>query len=70
MRLAIRLVAGAWCLVAIFLGLAYNSTLITYVIKPNNAPLINSVHDVVDNPEVHVLVEKNLGTDVLFSVIS
>ena len=68
-RLAIRLVVGAWCLVALFLGQAYNSTLITYVIAHNAQPLINSIHDIANNPNIHVLVEKGWAMDILFGVM-
>ena len=67
-RLVIRLGAGAWCLVALVLGLAYNSTLITYVISPNNPPLVNSIKDVARNPKIRVLVEKGWGVDIFLSV--
>ena len=67
-RLPIRLVAGIWCLAAFVLSQAYNSTLITYVIAPNNPPLINSVLDIVNNPNIHLVVEKNMGLDVVISV--
>ena len=66
--LAIRLAAGAWCLVALVLGLAYSSTLITYVISPNNPPLVNSIKDVARNPKIRVLVEKGWGVDIFLSV--
>nr|CAH0101150.1 unnamed protein product [Daphnia galeata] len=66
-RLPIRLVAGIWCLAAFVLSQAYNSTLITYVIAPNNPPLINSVLDIVNNPNIHLVVEKNMGLDVVIS---
>jgi hypothetical protein len=61
-------VAGIWCLAAFVLSQAYNSTLITYVIAPNNRPLINSVLDIVNDPKIHLVVEKNMGLDVVISV--
>ncbi|XP_046648885.1 ionotropic receptor 93a-like [Daphnia pulicaria] len=67
MRLPIRLVAGIWCLAAFVLSQAYNSTLITYVIAPNNPPLINSVMDIISNPNIRLIVEKNMGLDVVIS---
>lgn len=69
-KLAIRLVVGAWCLAAFVLGQAYNSTFVTYVIAPIAQPLINSVHDIVNDPNIRVIVEKGRGMDVFFSVIS
>ncbi|KZS12141.1 Uncharacterized protein APZ42_022949 [Daphnia magna] len=69
-RKAIRVLAAIWCLAAFVLSQAYNSTLITYVIAPNENPLINSVLDIVNNPNIHLLVEKNMGMDVVISVIT
>ncbi len=69
-KLAIRLVVGAWCLAAFVLGQAYNSTFVTYVIAPVAQPLINSVHDIVNDPNIRVVVRKDRGMDVFFSVIS
>ncbi|XP_057374282.2 ionotropic receptor 93a-like [Daphnia carinata] len=66
-RRAIRVVAAIWCLAAFVLSQAYNSTLITYVIAPNDSPLINSVLDIVNNPSIHFLVEKNMGMDVVIT---
>lgn len=64
------MLAAIWCLAAFVLSQAYNSTLITYVIAPNENPLINSVLDIVNNPNIHLLVEKNMGMDVVISVIT
>jgi hypothetical protein len=67
-RLPFRLVAGVWTLAAFIFVQAYTSTLFTYVVAPVNHPLINSLYDIADNPEIHLLV-KNEGTpDRYFTV--
>lgn len=60
--------AGAWSLAAFVLSQAYTSTLITFVISPNQRPLINSINDLVANPHIRLLVERNAGFDVILSV--
>ncbi|EFX82128.1 hypothetical protein DAPPUDRAFT_241227 [Daphnia pulex] len=60
-RLPFRLVAGVWTLAAFIFVQAYTSTLFTYVVAPVNHPLIDSLYDIADNPEIHLLV-KNEGT--------
>lgn len=60
--------AGVWCLAAFVLSQAYMSTLFTYVISPNQRPLVNSINDVVASPNIRLLVEKNVAFDVMFSV--
>ncbi|XP_046641006.1 ionotropic receptor 93a-like [Daphnia pulicaria] len=60
-RLPFRLVAGVWTLAAFIFVQAYTSTLFTYVVAPVNHPLIDSMYDIADNPEIHLLV-KNEGT--------
>jgi hypothetical protein len=66
--LPFRLVAGVWTLAAFIFVQAYTSTLFTYVVAPVNHPLIDSLYDIADNPEIHLLV-KNEGTpDRYFTV--
>nr|CAH0104494.1 unnamed protein product [Daphnia galeata] len=55
-RLPIRLVAGVWCVASFIFVQAYNSTLFTYVVTPVRHPLINSIYDIFENPEINLLV--------------
>jgi hypothetical protein len=57
-RLPYRLVAGVWTLAAFIFVQAYTSTLFTYVVTPISEPLINSVYDVVDNPDIKLIVRE------------
>ena len=66
--IASRILAGAWCLAAFVLVQAYTSTLITYIIVPHTQPLIESVYDIANNPDIKILLEKDRGLDLLFSV--
>jgi hypothetical protein len=65
----IRLVVGAWCLLTLVLLNVYNGILISYVTATRQArPLINSVDDVLYDPNILLVLTKGLGADVVFSV--
>ena len=65
-----RFLIGAWCLAAAILVNSYSSVLITYVLAPNNPPLINSVYDLVQTDYIKLVVDKGRGLDVVISVCS
>ena len=65
-----RFLIGAWCLAAAVLVNSYSSVLITYVLAPNNPPLINSVYDLVQTDYIKLVVDKGRGLDVVISVCS
>lgn len=60
-----RLVAAGWTLAAFVLVQAYTSILFTYVIAPNNSPLINSIYDVADTSDLQLFVKKGGTMDTL-----
>ena len=65
----IRLVVGAWCLLTLVLLNVYNGILISYVTATRQArPLINSVDDVIADPNILLVLNRGLGADVVFSV--
>jgi hypothetical protein len=66
-RIPYRLVAGVWTLGAFFFVQAYTSTLFTYVVTPNNRPLIDSVYDVINNGDVNLLVRESGFMNILIS---
>nr|CAH0101813.1 unnamed protein product [Daphnia galeata] len=53
--LPFRLVAGVWTLAAFIFVQAYTSTLFTYVVAPVNPPLINSIYDIAESPDINLL---------------
>lgn len=67
-RLSFRMVAGVWTLAAFFFVQTYNSTLITYIITPVNVPLMSTVQDIVENPDIYVFIKKAGVSDTLLSV--
>jgi hypothetical protein len=62
------MVAGVWTLAAFFFVQTYNSTLITYIITPVNDPLISTVQDIVENPNINVFIKMAGVADTLLSV--
>lgn len=62
------MVAGVWTLAAFFFVQTYNSTLITYIITPVNVPLMSTVQDIVENPDIYVFIKKAGVSDTLLSV--
>ena len=63
-----RIVAGVWCLATFVLVQAYTSLLITYIIAPNNSPLIESVHDLTKTSDIKLIIDIRSGFDDMISV--
>lgn len=54
---------AAWCLFCIVIVYGYSSTLISYLLSPPPLePLVRTVQDLVDKPNVHLVTEEGLGT--------
>jgi hypothetical protein len=67
--LAIRLVAGSWCLLAFVFVTAYQSVLISYILAPGmEPPIVDSFSDLVNKTDVRLLVEKGLSIDSMLTV--
>jgi Ligand-gated ion channel len=66
----IRLVAGAWCLVAFVLVNSYSSTLISFVSASNTKPFIKSINDIPEKPGAHLVIERGKSAEVIFSVLN
>jgi hypothetical protein len=63
-RLAIRLVAGSWCILAFVLVTAYQSVLISYILAPGmEPPIVDSFADLANKTNVRLLVEKGWSID-------
>jgi len=68
-RLALRLVAGALCILAFVLVTAYQSVLISFILAPGmQPPIISSVTDLAKKPDVHLVVDKGMAIDVFLTV--
>ncbi|XP_059352537.1 uncharacterized protein LOC130700516 [Daphnia carinata] len=67
-KLAVRVLAAAWCLAAAVLVNSYSSVLITYILAPNNPPLVTSAYDLAQKDDVHLIVDKGRGVDIFITV--
>ena len=63
-KLAVRFLAGAWCLTCFVLVTAYSSVLISFVTSPNYKPLVNSIYDLPKDTRIKMTVNKGLYPDV------
>ena len=68
--LKIRLVASAWCLASFILGTYYSADLISYITVPTITPLIKSIRDLPERPDVHLVIDKGINLDAILSVIN
>ena len=57
-RLPLRMVAGAWCLIAVVIFYAYNSTLISYISLPIYDPIINNWEELAASKTLRVAAPK------------
>ncbi len=70
-RLAIRLIAGSWCLFAFVFVTAYQSVLISYILAPGmEPPIVDSFADLANKTDIHLLVEKGLSVDWMLTVLN
>ena len=68
-RLALRLIAGSWCILAFVLVTAYQSVLISYIVTPvMQSPLANSIAELANNKDAQVVVEKGFVADTSITV--
>ena len=69
--MAVRLIAGAWCLAAFVLVPAYSGTLTSFLTSPIARPIVDSYHDIPDrviSAGKKVAVEGGLGVDKQFQL--
>lgn len=63
-----RLVAGAWCLAAFVLVQAYSGTLTSFILSPNQSPVISSIWD-IPSAKLKISTYRGLGFDVLITKV-
>ena len=66
--LKMRLVGGAWCLVAFVLVTAYSSVLTSFITAPHSLPLVETAEDVAQKPNVNPVTMKSYGADNIITV--
>lgn len=67
-RLAVRFLAGSWCLVCFFLVQSYCSTLTSHLTSSNQKPIANSIHQLASLPDISIAVDKGLGLNYVLMV--
>ena len=67
-RISFRIAVGVWLIAAFILVQAYTSVLFTYVMAPVTSPLINSFSDIVNNPNINVLLKRGGTIQSFFKV--
>ncbi len=65
---AVILFVASWCLAALVLINSYSSTLIIYVIAHESLTLIRKIYDIVNHPQVNVIVMKGHQLENFFMV--
>jgi hypothetical protein len=62
------MVAAVWCLAAFVLVTGYNSLLISYVTSPIAETIIQSIKDLGNTSDIHIVVDAGMGIDYILSV--
>lgn len=66
--LTIRIVAGTWCVGCFFLVQIYSSTLTSHLMESNQKPIVNSVQELVNHPDVQLTADRGMAADILLVV--
>ena len=66
--MSIRLVFGTVGLATFVLHNYYTSDLTSFMTAPNNQPLIKSIYELSDRPDIRLVLDKNLFLESLFTV--
>jgi ionotropic glutamate receptor len=64
----VLLLAGAWGLAVFLLTNYYTTLLISFVAAPNHHPLIQSIFDLRNRPDLRLVTDKNINIDIILSV--
>ncbi len=67
-RTAVNFVVGSWC-IALILGFAYNSLLISYILVSNSKAMDDSLTELTKNPNVQLVVEKGRVIEIFLLVL-
>ena len=50
------MLAGTWCIATFFLTTIYGVDLVAHVTAPNPKPLLGSIYDMLEHPEIQVVL--------------
>lgn len=68
-RLTIRIVIASWSLTALVLINSYNSLLTSFITAPNPQPLIKSIYELRDRPDIRLVTDRNRNAEAVLLVI-
>lgn len=67
-NLMIRIIIISWCIASFALTNFYSALLISFVTSPTLTPLINSIYDVPNRPDVRVAVNRGINLEAVILV--
>lgn len=67
-KLVNQIVLGTWCLATVVLSIYYTTLMTSFTTAPNAQPLIRSIHELRDRPEIRFVTDKNSNLDIVLSV--
>ena len=65
----ILFVVGTWSVASLILTNYYTVLLISHVTAPNPKPLITSIYELRNRPEIHLVTDKGRNTDSILTVL-
>ena len=64
-----HIVVGTWCLAAVVLGIYYPTLMTSFATAPASVhPLIGSIYELRDRPEIRFVTNKDTNFDTIISV--
>jgi len=69
-KLAIRVIIATWSLAAFLFTNYYSSLCISFLTIPIKKPLIQSIHELRNHPEIRLVMDKNRNVQALLLVFN
>jgi len=66
---SILIVAGVWGLAILLLSNYYTTLLISYVAAPNPQPIIRSIYELRNRPDLRLVTDKNINFETIILVL-
>ncbi len=64
----ILILTGVWEFTSFLLSNYYTTLLISYVTAPNPQPMIKSIYELQNRPDLRVVIDKGIPSEVVISV--
>ena len=62
------MIASSWCIASLVIGTYYAADLTSYITVPTYKTLINSINEVPERPDLHLVTNKGGNADAVISV--